>query len=247
MVKLPDLPPPPKQRQKTGVMLSPLGIFSIIILFLGLAGILGWVLLQEMSGEPILSGPNMPPGITETAIPVTATLSILPTTTEFNMGTDLTQTPFVMVVTATPNPELPTVNTTLLTGMVIMAKSDSGYTHIFAYHPETLPLTRLTFGEWDDIHPAASPDGTRIAFTSHRGGQWDLYILDLASGKTIQVTNDLAFDGHPSWNPEGTWLAFEKYADENLEIFIQPIDQSIPPIRVTVNKMADFAPGKSVV
>lgn len=241
MVKLPDLPPPPKQSRKPGVALSPLGIFFIIILFLGLAGILGWVLLQEISGEPILSGPDILPVITETAIPATVTLPILPTITEANMGSEPTQTPFVMVVTATPNPELPVLNTKSLTGMVIMAKSDFGYTHLFAYHPETLPLARLTSGEWDDMHPAASPDGKQIAFTSHRGGQWDLYILDLPSGKTSQVTNDLAFDGHPSWNPEGTWLAFEKYVDDNLEIFIQPIDQSIPPIRVTVNSMADYA------
>jgi len=35
--------------------------------------------------------------------------------------------------------------------------------------------TRLTFDPADDIDPVWSPDGTRIAFTSDRSGQRNIY------------------------------------------------------------------------
>ncbi len=130
------------------------------------------------------------------------------------------------------------------TGLIVLAMSDSGYTHLFAYQPETLPFTRLTSGEWDDIHPALSPNGANVAFASHRGGQWDIYVLDLSTGDVTRVTNDLDYDGSPSWSSDGLWLAYEKYVGlgNNLEIYIAPIDASVDPIRVTVDPAADFAP-----
>jgi Tol biopolymer transport system component len=107
---------------------------------------------------------------------------------------------------------------------MIISLSEAGYFHLFAYHPENLPLTRLTFGEWDDIQPAISPDGSQVAFASHRGGQWDIYTLDLTTGETVQITNDRAYDGAPSWSGDGKRLAFEKYSNENLDIYITSIE-----------------------
>jgi eukaryotic-like serine/threonine-protein kinase len=37
--------------------------------------------------------------------------------------------------------------------------------------------TRLTFGPGDDLDSIWSPDGTRVAFTSDRSGQRNIYIL----------------------------------------------------------------------
>src|SRR5215510_13353890 len=59
-------------------------------------------------------------------------------------------------------------------GMVVFSYEEDGYAHLFAYIPEQMPLTRLTSGNWDDITPAASPDGKKIAFASNRNGFWDL-------------------------------------------------------------------------
>src|SRR5262245_18153834 len=56
--------------------------------------------------------------------------------------------------------------------MVILSYEEDGYAHLFAYIPEKMPLTRLTNGTWDDISPAASPDGKKIAFASNRSGFW---------------------------------------------------------------------------
>ncbi len=64
-------------------------------------------------------------------------------------------------------------------GYWVLALSEGVDTHLFAFHPQFLPLTRLTTGSWDDIHPAISPDGTMVAFASNRMGQWDLFLMGL--------------------------------------------------------------------
>ncbi|MFN8387931.1 MAG: hypothetical protein U0X92_16140, partial [Anaerolineales bacterium] len=43
--------------------------------------------------------------------------------------------------------------------MMLFSMEEDGYAHLFAYAPGQLPLTRLTSDPWDDINPAASPDG----------------------------------------------------------------------------------------
>jgi hypothetical protein len=63
--------------------------------------------------------------------------------------------------------------------IVIFSFEEDAYAHLFMYAPEKMPLTRITSGDWDDITPAPSPDGEKIAFASNRSGFWDLYLLDL--------------------------------------------------------------------
>lgn len=169
------------------------------------------------------------PAATETALPATAAEN------------EVEAAPEIVVITATPGPaDGDTIN-----GLIVVAMSDSGYTHLFAYQPETLPFTRLTTGDWDDMHPALSPDGKRVAYTSKRSGQWDIYTLDLTTGETIQLTDDQNYDSAPSWSNDGVWLAYEKYVDDNLEIFITTTDGTDAEIRLTFDPAADFSPAWS--
>ena len=156
-------------------------------------------------------------------------------------------------------------------GALYLSMDEGGYEHLFAYHPQALPFTRLTAGAWDDITPSASPDGKRLAFASNRDGNWDIYFLDLVTGKTSRFTNTPEYDASPSWSPDGLWLVYETYtitlatlADTadgnslpanpltptppvtatipNLEVLIRPVDGAQTALRLTDNPGADFAP-----
>jgi TolB protein len=126
--------------------------------------------------------------------------------------------------------------------VLILALYQNGYTHLFAYHPAYLPLTRLTFGPFDDITPAISPDGLQVAFASNRSGFWDIYLLDLTTGEITPFTNTPQYEASPTWSPDGKWLAYETYVDDNLEIFIQATFEDSPPIRLTNHPAADTSP-----
>ena len=143
--------------------------------------------------------------------------------------------------TATATME-PASGTSTPDGLVILSVSEFGYAHLFSYDPSSAPFTRLTTGDWDDIHPSISPDSSKVAFASNRGGQWDLYVLDLQTGATLQVSNDVAYDASPSWSSDSGWLAYEHYEGSNLEIYIRPIDGSVDPVAISAHPGLDYAP-----
>lgn len=127
--------------------------------------------------------------------------------------------------------------------IVIFSYEEDGYAHLFAYSPGNIPLTRITYGDWDDITPSPSPDGERLAFASNRGGFWDLYLLDLSSGDVTQLTNTPEYEGAPTWSPDGTFMAFEAYEDDNLNIIVGPASDPLSePIRLTASPASEHSP-----
>jgi TolB protein len=237
---------PSRRRRRSGfsLRLTRGGIVFFLALNLGLLALLGWPLLQDRLQPPreaaiLASETNEPATPQPTA---TSTISPSPPPSP-------TLTP-----TTTPSP-LPTLNpfpsgggSSLPADLVVLALDDGPNVHLFAYRPSDLPLTRLTGGPWDDIQPALSLGGARLAFSSNRNGYWNLYILDLESGSLTQVTDTLEYTGSPSWSPDGRWLAYETNLGEQdggLEIFIAPTDGSQEPIRLTELPSVDHSPAWS--
>lgn len=203
-----------------------------------MVGLLGlvvfiWAGSYGMRASYVSPPPTATPTSTPTAVPSTTNTPvpiIAPTNTE-------SQPTATFTPTATVDP-LAAEN-----GYLLFAMSDGYYSHLFAYHPQSLPLTRLTDKPWDDRQPAISPDGARIAFSSRRNGYWDIYILNLFSGELIRMSDTPEYDGAPTWSPDGQWLAYETYLEDNLEIMLQSVsDPAQPPIRLTNDPAADYSP-----
>ena len=58
-------------------------------------------------------------------------------------------------------------------------------------------------------HPAWSPDGRWLAFTSTRGdgaGRAAVFVVDVNGRNLTQLTDHSTHVGHPVWSPDGTWL-----------------------------------------
>ena len=69
-------------------------------------------------------------------------------------------------------------------------------------------ITQLTSDPGNDVMPAISPDGARIAFASNRSGNWDIYVMSVSGGQAVQITSDPAQELHPSWSPDGKRIVF---------------------------------------
>ena len=67
-------------------------------------------------------------------------------------------------------------------------------------------IRRLTNSPRQDIRPAISPDGTRVAFTSSRDGNYEIYILNTDSPRRQRVTHHPERDDYPAWHPDGKRL-----------------------------------------
>src|SRR5262249_817249 len=55
-----------------------------------------------------------------------------------------------------------------------------------------------------NLDGAWSPDGTRIAFQSTRGGRDDIYVMDLRTGGIRRLTDGNGFNEYPDWSPDGS-------------------------------------------
>ncbi len=182
--------------------------------------------------------------------------SFQPTATRFPSTLTSTQTQTVtQTATDTLTPTIvltPTVTQTgadvgpLGQGVMVLSLTEGGFAHLFAYQPQSLPLTRLTNHPWDDITPALSPDGQRLAFSSRQNGYWNLYLLDLISGQLTRLTDDPDYKASPSWSPDGKWLVYESYRDGNWSLPILSLDDlSQPAIPLTTDPTLDESPAWS--
>lgn len=215
------------------ITFSVFGFFLFTLAILAGFGYLGW----RAGFIPFLPPP---PGAVQQ--PLTAATPTAPFSPTQPAEAPPTITPDPDPAIPTPQPLIQPVSEAEIPGILVLSLSEAGYYHLFAYHPENFPLTRITYGEWHDLDPAISPDGSQIAFSSNRGGQYDIYLLNVLTGQTSQLTNDLAYDGHPAWSSDGLWLAYEKYQSTNLDIYIQALGTESGEIRVTTAPAADFAP-----
>lgn len=126
---------------------------------------------------------------------------------------------------------------------LLLSLLEGNYVHLFTWSWETLRLERITADPWDDITPAISPDGTRLAYASRRNGYWDLYLLRLADGAVTRLSDTLNYEGAPSWSSDGLWLVYEAYVDDNLELFVRSVtDGDQAPLRVTNDTFTDHSP-----
>ena len=60
---------------------------------------------------------------------------------------------------------------------------------------------RLTNNQNDDLHPAWSPDGSHIAFTSYRDGNAEIYVMNADGSDQTNLTNNPGGDWQPAWSP----------------------------------------------
>lgn len=71
-------------------------------------------------------------------------------------------------------------------------------------------------GDWDDEQPRWSPDGTRVAFKSNRGGSYNLYVMHADGSNVVRLTNHAANDHDPTWLPDGESLVFSSERDRGI-------------------------------
>jgi Ca2+-binding RTX toxin-like protein len=69
-------------------------------------------------------------------------------------------------------------------------------------------VTNLTSNTSTNQDPAASPDGTQIAFSSNQSGSFLIYTVSTGGGPVSGVSSGNATDVDPTWSPDGTQIAF---------------------------------------
>jgi hypothetical protein len=85
---------------------------------------------------------------------------------------------------------------------------------------------QLTDNEADDLLPAWSPGGTKIAFETDRDGNSEIYVMKSNGADQVNLTRNPAPDHAPVWSPDGTKIAFESERDGGRDIYVMNSDGS---------------------
>lgn len=111
---------------------------------------------------------------------------------------------------------------------------------------EIIPLPDI-WGQ--DRRPDWSPDGTRIAFDSSRNDDYrdpvycgdycdrDVFIMDIATGATTQLTHNEASDWQPDWDPDGRRMVFVSNRNGDEDIFVMDANLPEPGERVFLTQL----------
>ena len=87
-----------------------------------------------------------------------------------------------------------------------------------------------------------TPANGRIAFTSNRDGDTDIYLMDSDGTDVVNRTNNTTFsDDVAAWSPNARKIVFASNRDGDFEIYVMNADGS-DPVNLTNNTITDSAP-----
>jgi Tol biopolymer transport system component len=108
--------------------------------------------------------------------------------------------------------------------------------------PDGTNITPLTFTDDDELCPALSPDGTRIAFESTRDHITNhLYIMNVDGSDQHRVTSVSNNEAVAAWSPSGTKIACSVTVGSTYEIYTMNVDGTNRR-RLTTNSAHDMLP-----
>ncbi len=90
--------------------------------------------------------------------------------------------------------------------------------------------TPLRVDQFENTHPAISPDGTLMAYISDRSGNADLWIMDLDTMGFVQLTNDEFIQASPAWSPDGKKIIYVSNEAGEFNIWSLELADSATPI-----------------
>lgn len=110
---------------------------------------------------------------------------------------------------------------------VVFVSGRGGPQQIYRMNIDGVGAERLTTGEGEAANPAWHPNGQHIAFKWTRGyapGNWNLFIMDVASRETVQLTHGAGRNENPSWAPDGRHLVFSSNRSGRFQIYTMLVD-----------------------
>jgi len=103
--------------------------------------------------------------------------------------------------------------------IVVQSQNDNWKLNIFS-------LTQLTSSDAWDLNPVWSPDGSKIAFTSNRSGNYEIWIMNADGSGLKNLTNRPSNNEKPAWSPDGSKIAFVSDRSGNKDIWFMNADGS---------------------
>lgn len=86
-----------------------------------------------------------------------------------------------------------------------------------------------------------SPDGSTLAFTGERNGNFDIYTIPVKGGEEKRLTTAEGLDDGPEYSPDGQWIYFNSVRTGHMQIWRMHADGSDQQ-QVTFDETNDWFP-----
>ncbi len=126
--------------------------------------------------------------------------------------------------------------------------------HIFVMNADGKGRRNLTGGTdlKGNFSPTWSPDGSKIAFSSQRNFNSDIFVMTVEGKKLVRLTDGEGYSGRPTYSQDGTKIAFDSLRQGDYDIYLMEANgrnavklTGIPP--GIDNKAPSWLPGALVV
>nr|WP_254451782.1 Tol-Pal system beta propeller repeat protein TolB [Duganella vulcania] len=108
-------------------------------------------------------------------------------------------------------------------GSIYFMSDRSGGPQIYRMNADGGDAKRITFTGNYNISPRVSADGKTLAYISRRDGNYQLYVMDLASGQE-QRLSDSTDDQYPSFAPNGKYIMYATQAGGRKSLAVVSVD-----------------------
>jgi TolB protein len=117
------------------------------------------------------------------------------------------------------------------TGQTVAFVSDrGGIPQIYSMNSDGTSVQRYDLPDMGYvIDPAWAPNGQMLAFSWRRpSGNYDIYVMEAATGRLLEITRDSGRNERPSWAPDGRHIVFESTRGGSRQIWSMLADGTQP-------------------
>jgi TolB protein len=117
------------------------------------------------------------------------------------------------------------------TGATVVFVSDrGGVPQLYSMNSDGTSVSKFDLPDMGYvIDPAWSPNGQILAFSWRRpSGNYDIYIMEAATAKIVEITRDSGRNERPSWAPDGRHIVFESTRGGSRQIWSMLADGTQP-------------------
>ena len=101
-----------------------------------------------------------------------------------------------------------------------------GNLDVLVVSPDGGTPTPIAASPSNEMYPAVSPDGTQVAYMVEGQDTSDIYVTQIATNATRQLTQGAGRNSQPAWSPDGTRLVFVSDRGGTVDLYTMNADGS---------------------